>query len=401
MGQALLPEHFYAQEQSLREEFHLRLRSQLAPYWGVALLKWDEFELLKGIISIQELTLVLPSGTLIDVPGNTGPAFLNLNATGATAASVFVHLASSFEVVDVGAGDGAESIERIVQKIQLSTNAYAEGSAQSFHLADFQCGPDNTWSMSPNYLPPHLLVGRSPFFEPYLARMDAILRATRQALTTEVQDNYLAVEGSTSARASLGPLFRLQALLGDLRAGVHQHPYVLFEALRGLYIDLCVHRGVSPTVIEKPYAHDELAGCFAGLLDWLEEQAQINKQTIPYVEFVRETGMLVCQLGKDIRRARDVYLLLQKPQVAMTVDVSRVKLASESRIGVVYERALRGIPYTKVDNVPFKHGLASTVEFYQVSPGQEWDHAVRDGRVVLYDAPVLAGCRLYLYCRSE
>jgi len=39
------------------------------------------------------------------------------------------------------------------------------------------------------------------------------------------------------------------------------------------------------------------------------------------------------------------------------------------------------------------------VEFYSVTPGQEWDHAVRDGQVVLFANPQLAGTRLYLYGR--
>ena len=70
MGQALLPEHFYAQEESLRGEAGIRFRMRSAPSWGLASLTWDEFQLLKGIISVQELTLVLPSGALVDIPGS-------------------------------------------------------------------------------------------------------------------------------------------------------------------------------------------------------------------------------------------------------------------------------------------------------------------------------------------
>jgi type VI secretion system protein ImpJ len=111
--------------------------------------------------------------------------------------------------------------------------------------------------------------------------------------------------------------------------------------------------------------------------------------------------MLVCKLGKEVRRARDVFLLVQKPNVASKLELGRVKLGSGSRINVVHERALRGIAIQKLENPPFHHGLSSTVEFFTVTHGEEWDYAVAEGRVVLFDSPALKDCRLYLYWREE
>ena len=55
MGQALLPEHFYAQESSLREEALVRARLSPLPFFGVGALKWDAFQLVRGIVSLEEL----------------------------------------------------------------------------------------------------------------------------------------------------------------------------------------------------------------------------------------------------------------------------------------------------------------------------------------------------------
>ena len=60
-----------------------------------------------------------------------------------------------------------------------------------------------------------------------------------------------------------------------------------------------------------------------------------------------------------------------------------------------------GIPYQRMDNPPFVHGMAATVDFYAITPGQEWDYALREGKIVLFDAPQLQGSRLYLYWRTE
>ena len=68
MGQALLPEHFYAQEQSLREEATLRMRAQPAPSWGLASLTLDAFQLVKGIVSVQEIKVRLVHGRAISAP---------------------------------------------------------------------------------------------------------------------------------------------------------------------------------------------------------------------------------------------------------------------------------------------------------------------------------------------
>lgn len=402
MGQALLPEHFYAQEQSLREELNLRARLLRAPFWGVGSLAWDGFQLLRGIVSVQELTLVLPSGTLVDVPGNTAPTFVNLKAAGRRA-EVYVHLQGDFDAVSLGArGEPTEEgIERVVQKIELSTSPFSDTSAQSFKLAEFESGPDGTWSLLDDYVPPLLQVGASPFLESHLRRVEGVARALRQALVDEIHERYLAAEGNATGRLALRGVFALQGLLADLRAGVLPHPHDLFSALRSLHVDVCLHRDVSPTEAERPYVHEDLAGCLSALIGRLEEQAQLRGSAVPYVEFVRRDGLLACELGRDVRRAKDVFLLVQKAQVSARVDLGRAKLAAESRLHAVYERALRGIPFRRLEEPPFQHGLSSTVEFYAVSPGEEWDHAVREGKVALFDDPQLRGLRFFLYWRAE
>ncbi|MCU0682950.1 MAG: type VI secretion system baseplate subunit TssK [Polyangiaceae bacterium] len=403
MGQALLPEHFYAQEQSLREELQLRARLLRAPYWGVGSLGWDAFQLAKGIVSLGELSLIMPSGTLVDVPGNTAPAFVNLKDA-ESPASVYVHLQGGFDTVSLGArGEpDEEGIERVVQKIELSTAPFSDTSAQSFKLAEFERSPEGGWSLREGFVPALLQVGSSPFLEAHLTRVEGAARALRQAIVGEIHENYLASEGNATARLALRGLFGLQALLADLRGGgVYPHPYDLFVALRSLYLDVCVHRNASPEGLDDPYDHDDLGACFAGLVGRLEEQAHVGRSAIPYVEFVRREGLLVCELGREARRAKDVFWLVQKPQVSAKVDLARFKLAAESRLHAVYERSLRGIPFRRLEEPPFQHGLASTVEFYAVSPGEEWDHAVREGRIALFDDPRLAGLRFFLYWRGE
>jgi type VI secretion system protein ImpJ len=409
MGQALLPEHFIAQEQSLREEMYLRLRMSPAPSWGLGSLQWDGFQLLKGIVSIQEMTLVMPSGMLVDIPGNTAPAVLNLKTVGATKAEVYVHLQSAPEVVHVETSEIAEEgIERLQQKVELSTFPTSATSMQSFKLAEFRCGADGVWSLDLDYLPPSLQVGVTPVFDRYIERMTAVQRSFQQQLMSEVQSNHLSGDSQATARQCLRGIYAFEAMLIDLKNEVHHHPYEVYRALRDLYIDICIWSGTNPGWARPDtnkdhwaYHHEDLAASFTEMLDEASRLLTVGRQEIPYVEFTRQEGLYVCNLDKKLKRARDVYFLIQKPQVSANIDVRRVKLAAPSRIQIVHDHALQGIPFTHLERPPFHHGLSSSVEFYSVTPGQEWDHAIRDGQVVLFANPQLAGTRLYIYGRLD
>ena len=176
IGQALLPEHFYAQESGLREELNLRFRMNPAPFWGLGSLKWDSFQILEGIISIQEMTLVMPSGVLIDIPGNTGSVSFNLNTAGSSRAEVYLHLQGGF---DISRDDGMsamneDSVERVVQKVKLSTIPYSDTAVQSFKLCEFEKSVEGVWSPVASYVPPMVRVGTSPFTDGILKRLESI-----------------------------------------------------------------------------------------------------------------------------------------------------------------------------------------------------------------------------------
>ncbi|HEY6881767.1 MAG TPA: type VI secretion system baseplate subunit TssK [Polyangiales bacterium] len=402
MGQALLPEHFYAQEQGLREELSTHFAVRAAPTWGVVRLVWDEFRLRKGTIALEQLTVLLRSGILIDVPGNASPAQIDLSAAGVTRAQVYLHLQSDHETVveQVDAAANGGGIERIVQRIELSTKAYSDTSAEVFPLVELACGADGTWALVPEFCPALAQIGAEPFFRSVLTRMDAVSKALRELLKKELSENYLAAEGQATAKQCLRGLYGFESFILDIRSGIRPHPYAVFQALRELYLDVCMFREVHPDKLGHAYDHEHIAQSIGELLEELERQVQIVRSELPYVEFRAVDGRQECSFDARLKRAKDVYFLVQKPSVSSQLDLRRVKLASESRIQAVHQRALRGIAFERLDSPPFVHGLASTVEFYALRPGEEWDYAVSEGKLTLFDAPQLAGCRLYLYWRE-
>ena len=209
LGQALLPEHFYSQEYSLREESQLRWAMRTVPSWGIGSLQWDNFQLLEGTLSLQELTVILPSGALVDIPGNARPASFNLNATGLSEVKLYLHLDSDFDVARTAVGpDPDEGVERVVQKIILSIKPHLDTAVHSLELAHFAKTPDGQWQLNSDYLPPLMRVGTTPLFENFLGRLSTLNQRYHQQLVSEIQENYLSGQAVLAAKVCLKSIFK-------------------------------------------------------------------------------------------------------------------------------------------------------------------------------------------------
>jgi type VI secretion system protein ImpJ len=403
MGQALLPEHFRTQEESLRAESILRFSLLAKPYWGLGELSWDPARLRGGVFSVDRMALVLESGRIVSVPGNASQTMLDLTSTGLSQTSVYLLLKGECKPVALRTpdrnGSATDAIRRLEVQVELSTGQ--SSGEETFKLAEVHQDAEGAWAISDAYIPPLLCVRPGMLFDAYLKRMDGLVVRLRELLARELQENHLSGETHVLAKQALRGLFGLAAMLTDVRAEVRPHPQDLYEKLRTLLIDMAVLRDVSPAAAtEFPYRQCSLGDCFGDLLAELEEIAARGHRSAPYVKFARGDGLCFCALPKTARAARSVYLMVHKPEVAARLQLGRVKLASPKRLALLHERALPGIPCTAIERPPFSQVLSSAIDFYALGSGQEWDAAVAEGQVVLYDNETLKDCDLYLYFRA-
>lgn len=404
IGQALLPEHFQAQESSLREELLLRLRLLPMPFWGVGSLEW---ELSGGVLGLRQLTLLLRDGTLVDIPGNTAPpGNLSLAHAGKNPTSVYLHLGESKpERVSQTGRPEEDEVERLVRHVTLSSSDRSESATVPFKLAEFHKKPTgDSWTLSESFLPPLLRVHGLPFFQSELRRLDLLVDKLRQVLQREIEVNHLANKSVLAARECRKALYRFEALLSNLKQDYQAHPFELFRALHELYIEVCMMRESAPDKKVELYKHEELAGCFRALMEELNRAVKSAVSDITYLPFVQEEGMQVCHLKsreKELREARRMYLMLQKPSPTTRLDLSGLKLASVPRLPEVRRFAMQGIPFRRVDKLPFHHPFSSEVEFYALKEGQEWDHASREGAVAFFQQPELEQVRAFLFWSDE
>lgn len=401
MGQPLLPEHFEAQEQALRDELQVQLSLEGRPRFGVARIRWDASQLDAGVVRLQDLTLLLPSGRLLDIPGNCEPVSFDLESVGSS--HVMLQLARLDVLPDGSRPDREDGpITRRMEAAKLVGTPSAAPGAELFALGRFTKDVEGLWSLDPAFIPPCTSLKETPFFTPLLDRFHVWLERFHQSLRSDLRENFLAGHRVLSAQQSMRTLFELQGWLADLTQDLDPHPYVLFDAIRRFYIEVCIYRELRPTSAELPYDHLDLAGCFGRLTGALEpllsaQTTQVSQAN--YVGFEREDGMIMARLPREAGRARQVFVLVQKSVAGEPVDLTRYKFASPKRLPVVHQRSLRGIPMAEMDNVPFHHDFSSDVAFFGLELDDEWDYAVGERAIALYERPALKGLRLFVYWR--
>src|SRR5882672_9565215 len=100
MGQTLLPEHFFAQEEALIADTATRFGLIGVPFYGIGRLRWNDSLLAEGIVSLMGLTAVLPTGEILQIPGNAQAQSFNLSVAGTTHVTVYLHLTNERATVD-------------------------------------------------------------------------------------------------------------------------------------------------------------------------------------------------------------------------------------------------------------------------------------------------------------
>lgn len=403
MGQTLLPEHLLAQEDSLLANAVLRFRMQGLPYYGLGKLIVNETLLGEGIFSIQEMTLVMASGLLLNVPGNAVVSPFNLNLPGTIQVSVYLHILNDMPTADSSAGGWEEDAEvripRVIHRMALSSEQDYPRALETLKLAEFKKSPQGTWQVSQEYIPPLLQVGTSPFFR---KEIDALVEALALFQYNLYMDavSYLSGDSLSSVKQCLKSVYRSQRLLANLVSQVHLHPFYLYEDLYTLYTEVCFYRNTTPENITSAYNHNQLASLNT-IIDLLHKQMQLVRTLPPYLPFELVDNIYQVKLPDEIRQATNVYLLAQKDRIITQLSLDELKLAGFSRLPVVHKMALQGIPFKKVEHPSFQHSFGAEVEFYQLKEGEEWDHALNEMTVAFYNRPDLKDATFYVFWRIE
>ena len=402
MGQALLPEHFVAQEDALLGDSIARYQLNGLPGYGVSELKLNENLLEEGVFSINKMTLVMNSGLLLMLPGNVSVSPFNLNVQGTAEVVLYCHVLHNTNS-DEGSEDSWDEVENdsvpgIVYKLVLSSEQNHPDAYITMKLAEFVKDPEGIWTVSDNYIPPMLQVGMSVFLSKQLDELTEVLELFQYNLTIDAA-SYLSGDSLFSVKQCLKAVYKIQRFLAGLKSRINVHPYHVYEALQDLYIEVCFYKNIFPEHVTSPYEHDKLSECFGKIIISLIEQMQAEKTKSTYLPFGFKDGVFNIKLPEKIGDAKEVYLLVQKSHVNVTVPSEHIKLAGFSRLALVHKMALQGIPVKKTDRPSFQHAFGPEVDFFLITEGEEWDHAIREMSVAFYHHPDFADMEFYIYWR--
>ncbi|MEN6318104.1 MAG: type VI secretion system baseplate subunit TssK [Syntrophaceae bacterium] len=404
MGQTLLPEHLLAQEDALLANTVIRFRTQGLPSYGIGKLILNESLLGEGVFSVQEMTLVMASGLLLNIPGNAVVSPFNLNLPGTTKVLIYLHILNDMSTASDSSVGGWEDdtevrIPRVIHRMALSSEQDYPNAIEMLKLAEFNKSPEGAWHIAQDYIPPLLQVGTSPFLRKEIDALSDALSLFQYNLYMDAV-SYLSGDSLSSVKQCLKSVYRSQRLLANLVSQVHLHPFYLYEDLLTLYTEVCFYRNTTPENITSAYNHDQLASLY-NIIELLNKQMQLVRTLPPYLPFELRDNIYQVRLPDEIRQATNVYLLAQKDKVITQLSIGDLKIAGLSRLPVVHKMALQGIPFKKVEHPSFQHSFGAEVEFYLIKEGEEWDHALNEMTVAFYNRPGLKDATFYIFWRIE
>ncbi|MDY0162847.1 type VI secretion system baseplate subunit TssK [Desulfobotulus sp.] len=401
MGQTLLPEHLMAQEDSLAAECDARFRTLGLPFHGLARLQISSSLLREGVLTVQQLSAVMPSGLFLGIPGNARIESLNMNTFGKTRLPLYLHLVSGMDDRPEGGGDGEENIPRRVHRLALSPDQARTGAQETMRFGIFQKSPEGNWSLAAEGIPPLLQLGSSPFFRQETADLMQLLEVFEHKVSQDIAASYLSGDSMFSARECLKSALRTHRFLVNLSGQIRPHPYFLYEVLKDFLTDVAFYRNLAPEHVLEPYDHEDLATCFRKILMPLHEHIRYFQRSSPYLPLTCRDGLWQLVFPEEVRKAKEVYLLVQKARVQDRVVLENLKMTARSRLSLIHRLALQGIPFTRMERPPFQHMFGPEVDFYRLHSGDEWDQALKELSLVFYDGPALQGVQFFLYWREN
>jgi type VI secretion system protein ImpJ len=382
MGQALLPEHLRMLEGSLMTDSAKRSSHQEAPCYGLYKVSWNETLLVDGVLSLEEMTLVMPSGLLLELKENVKVEPLNLKIPGTSTISVYLHVRTYSEPINSTATNKNivkhGNVSCWLWQIDLSNEQEHSDTLETFHLADFQKQADSSWQLSTAYIPPLGCFGSVPFLKDDFKQLKVKLEAYHYQLTQEVAAIYLSGSDLFDTRESLKSVVNMLRFLGNLFAEINVHPYTMYERLKSFYIDLAFYHNNTPDFATSCYQHDNLTEVFNEILGPLNHEIQFTQTRVPYLPFTLANGIFQVNMPEEIRKAKEFYFLVQNAAVNQSISIDGMKLAAISRIPIVHKFYLQGLSLIKIDRPPFQHSFGPEIDLYQITKGEEWDYALNE-----------------------
>lgn len=401
LGQPLLPLHLIAQEDSLLAHLNFHAKNSGIPFFGIGQLQWDNTLLFQGIVSISRLTVIFPSGEIVDVPENGKIPTFDLNKLDKTNVTLYLHLLKDFVDQEMYLDEQEEEkVVFAVYQLALSTETHLLSTRISFKLAEFEKDIENRWKLIENYAPPVLTVNEHPFLQSKLFRIRTIIDNFQKELEQESATGRLFEQKTMQTKLCLIEVAKLRRFLLNLERNILVHPYYLYEQISQFLDTLALIYTDQNELSLIPYQHDKLAALFSKLIEFLIQYLKPKSEKLASLRFEKRENCYVSErLPQELKEFKELFFIVQSVDTRVQLTMEGLKLASYGRLSNVYRFALTGIPLLRLDSAPFNNNFSKYAAIFKVEKDLEWDHALSEGRLAFSLLEIDKELQAFLYWR--
>lgn len=398
IGQTLLPEHMQGLEDSLLSDVALRSSLSGLPAHGYSSIVFGNALASNGLLTIDRGVLVTRLGRLVSIGENAVIDSLNLNASSNSEVDVYIHL-----LPPENSSDGRsvrmqqEIAPRWRWRLHLSFDENVPGAMEFLYLGRFSKSISSEWSAIRSVCPPLINLGNPGYLREELVDLSKLLERYLKTLQEESADIQLSGENLIQVKNSLIEVQDFSTFTRNVLGEIKLHPYLFYQRLLKFYLVIANYQNKESHFAGQLYKHDALGECLLPLLEEVKGLLEVSRNTTPMVPFRSSSGTFSVGLDDQMLTASKWFILVQKPQVSMVVDLANVKFASLNRLSIVHKYFLPGILIHKVDRPVFQHFFGPEIDIYELKPDEEWRQAVIDRSVAFMDESRFEGLRFHFY----
>jgi len=440
LGQTLLPDHFETQETALLTDCSVKFSLLGKPFYGLIELEFDLSALVKDIIRIKAFSCILESGELIKVGGNA--RFMDdKDQLELPKASLNVDLylniyQAVFAPTLADSTDGQNPIPRKGYRLDfISVPGIAESEQvqpqlgnsliERFKLASFVRAKDKNWLLDDRFLPPLVVLDKSPLFKQRRETLEVYLKSFRQELeksflipllveqpsiasnadNEESIDEFVRPRNSVSASNNsefqsgliglLDVIYATQRMLDRIKQAdgeILTHPFDLFSQLQKFYVACKLYRNSLPGDLNVAYRHQSLASVFDWIIGLLDQVIFLKAYTYSQCALREKNGVYACEVKANQNEINKTYYLciFHESSVMSGNCPPPEKISSVERVRKLEEYSFDGVKlvplmdHAAIDRLNEDRPSNRSSQYYLVEQSDEWDEVMASGSFAFY-----------------
>jgi type VI secretion system protein ImpJ len=420
MGQTLLPDHLLAQENALTGQACLRYQANGLPGFGVSKLQWDDYLLVKGSLTLLTLRIFTRhKSMLVDFPGNADIVSIPLDFADSARTEIFYFVlqddtnVSGERIFDNTNTSLARRIFKIVLSLlpnlpeEYQTNYQSHTLIEQGKLAEFVKVPSGSWKLSERYIPPLVQIGVSEFLQGPLKQLNVLLSRYLKELQNVYQQQQLPdirrFEIKNCANTLNQSLQYLANHLGRKKTPgeVHLHPYFLYEQLQKLDCELRLLSGEWTTVSLDNYQHNDLHGTFKRIFRSIISHLKLHSRNSQSFELQLKDGRYQAVLPNTLHTNDKLHLIINCEQQPSLPDHQLPCMSSHSRMPTLFHYSLSGVQFKAIKHSALTHYFGENTQSFQLLPGEELSHIIKDRRIVFLAQPEFENYSFYVFYQPQ